>query len=281
MDIQKKPLYEYHLVDLIKIFILFKKPIIITTCIGFLASVIVALLLPVYFRSTAFIYPNNLTLADKSMIFGQQQGQNEHSYYGNKYDANRILSIANSSVIAGYIIEKHQLAKHYGYDNEKFIWTKTVEEFQSNYSAFKNDRDAIEITIYDTDPQKAATMVNNIVDKIDAINSEPIIENKRKIIQMLKKQIDKKNLELKSTPKNSSILEELKNLNKSLTEYEVSANDKISTITILERAFPAEKKSKPTRSLIVIFSTLGALLIAFLVSLLSLQFRIINKNLKK
>jgi LPS O-antigen subunit length determinant protein (WzzB/FepE family) len=118
-------------------------------------------------------------------------------------------------------------------------------------------------------------------DKIDAINSEPIIENKRKIIQMLKKQIDKKNLELKSTPKNSSILEELKILNKSLTEYEVSANDKISTITILERAFPAEKKSKPTRSLIVIFSTLGALLIAFLVSLLSLQFRIINKNLKK
>ena len=281
MDIHKKPLYEYHLVDIIKVFILFKKPIILVTSIGFLASIVVALLLPVYYRSTSFIYPNNLTLADKSMIFGQQQGQNEHSYYGNKYDANRILSIANSSVIAGYIIEKHNLAKHYGYENETFKWTKTVEEFQSNYSAFKNDRDAIEISILDTDPKKAAQMVNEIVDKIDAMNSEPIIENKRKIILMLKKQIDKINQELKSYPKNSAINEELKILNKSLTEYEVSANDKISTITILERAFPAEKKSKPTRSLIVIFSTLGSLLIVFLVCLLMLQFRIINKNLKK
>ena len=50
---------------------------------------------------------------------------------------------------------------------------------------------------------------------------------------------------------------------------------------VLVVSFFMEKKSKPTRSFIVIFSTLGALLIAFLISLLSLQFQIINKNLKK
>jgi hypothetical protein len=277
MSVTQKPLYDFHLVDIIKVFIIFKKTIISATIIALIGSIIVAMILPVYFESKTIIYPNNLTLADKSSIFGQQQNQSEFSYYGNKFDANRILSFANSSTVIDYIINKYDLVSHYGYDkNEAFVFTKTKEDFLKNYAAFKNDRDAIEIILLDTDKDLCAKMVNDIADKIDRLSIEPIKENRLKIVKMLEKEIAEK---MTNPAKSSDLADELKSLNKSLTEYKVSTNDNISAITILEKAFPAEKKSKPIRWVIVLLSTLGTFFAALLISILSLQYRFLKERI--
>lgn len=277
MSVTQKPLYDFHLVDIIKVFIVFKKPILSATFIAFIASIIIAMILPVYFESKTIIYPNNLTLADKSSIFGQQQNQSEFSYYGNKFDANRILSFANSSTVIDYIINKYDLVSHYGYDkNDAFVFTKTKEDFLKNYAAFKNDRDAIEIILLDTDKDLCAKIVNDIADKIDKLSIEPIKENRLKIVKMLEKEIAEK---MSNPAKNSDLADELKSLNKSLTEYKVSTNDNISAITILEKAFPAEKKSKPIRWVIVLLSTLGTFFAALVISILSLQYRFLKERI--
>lgn len=277
MSVTNKPLYDFHLVDLIKVFILFKKQILSMTILALISSIIIAMILPVYYESKTIIYPNNLTLADKNSIFGQQQNQSEFSYYGNKYDANRILSFANSSTVIDYIINKYQLVSHYGYNkDEAFIYTKTKEDFLKNYAAFKNDRDAIEIILLDTDKDLCAKMVNDIADKINQLSIEPIKENRLKIVKMLEKEIAEKSLlSIKSTDMD----EELKALNKSLTEYKVSTNDNIAAITVLEKAFPAEKKSKPIRWMIVLFSTLGTIIASLLIAVLSLQYKFLKENL--
>jgi hypothetical protein len=277
MSIKNKPLYDYLLVDLIKVFILFKKQILSITLLALISSIIISMILPVYYESKTIIYPNNLTLADKNSIFGQQQTQSEFSYYGNKYDANRILSFANSSTVIDYIINKYQLVSHYGYSkNEAFIYTKTKEDFLKNYVAFKNDRDAIEIILLDTDKNLCAKMVNDIADKINQLSIEPIKENRLKIVKMLEKEIAEKSA---SQLKSSELAEELKSLNKSLTEYQVSTNDNIAAITVLEKAFPAEKKSKPIRWMIVLFSTLGTFIAALLVAILSLQYKFLKDSI--
>lgn len=277
MSVTNKPLYDFYLVDLIKVFILFKKQILSMTILALISSIVIAMILPVYYESKTIIYPNNLTLADKNSIFGQQQNQSEFSYYGNKYDANRILSFANSSTVIDYIINKYQLVSHYGYNkDEAFIYTKTKEDFLKNYAAFKNDRDAIEIILLDTDKDLCAKMVNDIADKINQLSIEPIKENRLKIVKMLEKEIaEKSSLSIKS----SDMEEELKALNKSLTEYKVSTNDNIAAITVLEKAFPAEKKSKPIRWMIVLFSTLGTFIASLLVAVLSLQYKFLKENL--
>ncbi len=277
MSVTQKPLYDFHLIDIIKVFIIFKKTILSATIIALLGSVIIAMILPVYYESKTIIYPNNLTLADKSSIFGQQQNQAEFSYYGNKFDANRILSFANSSTVIDYIINKYNLVSHYGYDkNEAFVFTKTKEDFLKNYAAFKNDRDAIEIILLDTDKELCAKMVNDIADKIDQLSIEPIKENRIKIVKMLEKEIAVK---MANPAKTSDLAEELKSLNKSLTEYKVSTNDNISAITILEKAFPAEKKSKPIRWIIVLLSTLGTFFASLTIAILSLQYKFLKENI--
>lgn len=285
----EKPLYQYHLIDLIRIFYHFKKQLISVTLIGLIGSCAVALLLPVYYQSKTILYPNSLTLADKNSIFGQQQGQAEFSYYGNKYDASRTLSVANSGEIVDYIINKYNLIEHYGYKkDELYIYTKVKKEFLENYSAFKNDKDAIEISLYDTDKDLCAKMVNDIVVKMDEMAIIPIMESKKKIIKMLHLEYEKKQValdSLKTHGGSQKMIENYENemqlLSKSITEYNVSANDEMSSITILEKAYPAEKKSKPTRSIIVILSTIITFITSLLIAIFVVQYGFLAQELKK
>jgi uncharacterized protein involved in exopolysaccharide biosynthesis len=287
-----KPLYDYHLLDLIVIFNKFKKQILLVTILACLASAIVAMLLPVYYKSTTILYPINLTLSDKGTIFGEQASNSEFSYYGNKFDASRLLATANSSQVIDYIINKYHLVAHYNQDTQtQYIYTKTKEAFLKNYSAFKNEKDAIEITLYDTDKNLCANMVNDIAQKIDEISSKPIEESKMRIIKMLQIEMDKKNKRIDSIQNNQVALSnksiELANLenekatlSKSLNQYNVTINEKVSTISILEQAYPAEKKSKPTRWIIVVLSTVGTFFFALLVAILLEQYAYLKNELK-
>jgi LPS O-antigen subunit length determinant protein (WzzB/FepE family) len=224
-----------------------------------------------------------MTMADRNMIFGQQQGQAEFSYFGNKYDASRILQVANSSEVIDYIINKYDLKTHYKYEaDEKYLFTKVKEEFLDNYHALKNDKDAIEITLLDTDKEKCAQMVNDIATKIDEIATKPVTEGKTKIIKMLEVELKNKNNELSSasSPANKdNLTSEIKQLSEALTQYKVSNNDKFSSITILEKAAASEKKTKPVRWLIVALSILGGFFFSLLTAVVVNQISYIRKSL--
>lgn len=280
---QLKPLHDYQLIDLIRIWDFYKKQIIYFTLFCLISSVAVSFILPEYFKSRTILYPISMTMADRNIIFGQQQGQAEFSYFGNKYDASRILQVANSSEVIDYIINKYDLKKHYKYNqNEKYLYTKVKEEFLDNYHALKNDKDAIEITLIDTDKEKCAEMVNDIALKIDEIATKPVTEGKAKIIKMLELELENKNKEIisaSSSIQKDNLTSEIKQLSEALTQYKVSNNDKFSSITILEKATAAEKKSKPIRWLIVVFSTLGGLFFALLTTVVVHQISYIKKIL--
>lgn len=278
-----RPLHDYQLIDLVRIWSQYKKQIFFFTIVCGLLSVIVSLVLPEYFKSRTILYPISMTMADRNMIFGQQQGQAEFSYFGNKYDASRILQVANSSEVTDYIINKYDLKTHYKYKaDEKYLFTKVKEEFLDNYHALKNDKDAIEITLMDTDKEKCAQMVNDIATKIDEIATKPVTEGKTKIIKMLEVELKNKNNELSSasSPANKdNLTSEIKQLSEALTQYKVSNNDKFSSITILEKAAAAEKKTKPVRWLIVALSILGGFFFSLLASVVVNQIAYIRKSL--
>jgi len=170
-----KPFHEYQIIDLFRVWSRFKKQIAIFTILAMVASVIVSFVVPEYFESKTILYPISMTMADRNIIFGQQQGQAEFSYFGNKYDASRILQVANSSEVIDYIINKYDLKHHYLYtDDEKYVNTKVKDEFLDNYHAQKNDKDAIEITLLDTDKKLCADMLNDIALKIDEVATRPV-----------------------------------------------------------------------------------------------------------
>lgn len=274
-----KPLHEYQLIDIFRIWNQFKKQIIICTVIAMLISIVVSLIVPEYFESKTILYPVSMTMSDRNIIFGQQQGQAEFSYFGNKYDASRILQVANSAEVIDYIIQKYNLKHHYKYkDDEKYINTKVKEEFLDNYHALKNDKDAIEITLMDTDKDTCAIIVNDLALKIDEVATRPVSEGKEKIIKMLSTELSKKQGKMKISP-SANLTSEITQLSEALTQYSVSNNDKISSITILEKAVAAEKKSKPVRWLMVAFSTIGTLVFCLIAAIVISQLRYIKSEL--
>ncbi len=274
-----KPLHEYQLIDLFRIWNQFKKMILICTLIAMIISIVVSLIVPEYFESKTILYPVSMTMSDRNVIFGQQQGQAEFSYFGNKYDASRILQVANSAEVIDYIILKYDLKNHYKYSKtEKYLNTKVKEEFLDNYHALKNDKDAIEITLMDTDKEKCAIMVNDIAQKIDEVATRPVSEGKAKIISMLASELTKKQAEMKSAP-SANLTSEISQLSEALTQYSVSNNDKISSITILEKAVAAEKKSKPVRWLMVLFATIGTFAFCLVISVVIRQVNYLKSEL--
>jgi uncharacterized protein involved in exopolysaccharide biosynthesis len=274
-----KPLHEYQLIDLFRIWNQYRKLILICTVIAMLLSAAVSFILPEYFESKTILYPVSMTMADRNIIFGQQQGQAEFSYFGNKYDASRILQVANSAEVIDYIIQKYDLKHHYKYkDDEKYVNTKVKEEFLDNYHALKNDKDAIEITLIDTDKDTCAVMVNDLAQKIDEVATRPVSEGKEKIIKMLDKELKVKQAEM-AVNSSENIKSEIKQLSEALTQYTVSNNEKLSSITILEKAMAAEKKSKPVRWLLVVFASLGTLFFCLIATLISAQLSYIKSEL--
>jgi uncharacterized protein involved in exopolysaccharide biosynthesis len=178
---------EHNLLGVVKVLLKWRRQIlIVTVAAGVLAAVYSWFFMDDYYKSYATLYPINLAYNDRSAIFNL-----EHiDYYGSKEDVNRVLTIAQSRPIEGYIIDGYDLSGHYKISKEKKFWrTKVQKEFESNYKAIKTDQGAVEISLYDTDPKLAKDIINDIVEKTDSIYRSSIMGSKRQQLVTFTKQI--------------------------------------------------------------------------------------------
>lgn len=310
----------FDIVHFVKVIYKYRKQVFGTTLFAAVVSIIVSLLLPNYYKSQAVFYPKGLAIADRAAIFSENNaGEAEFVFYGTKHDANRILSLSNSSKIIDFTINYFNLAQHYGYDTmkTKYWRTKVKKEFNDNFKIIKTDKDAIEITLYDTDKDLCALMVNTMVKKIDEFNKKPYQENKSKIIESINSELIDKEKELDSLTKEmidlrlhyniktigskdaitftgddvekteifkvkyyrqQYLMKENSDLKKIAYQYDVSAKNTESSLAVLEYAYSAEKKSKPIRWLIVTLSTLITFLTVSFAALIFEQLRGIKWN---
>ncbi|MEO6168294.1 MAG: hypothetical protein ABIO46_11790 [Chitinophagales bacterium] len=297
-----------NLIEFLKLVWKWRKPLLIVMGIGVVGSVVITdpHIMPPYYESVSLIYPLNPNLTQSSNLFGD----NAQGYFGTAADVDRILSIAGSVPLKMFIVQKFDLFKHYKIDStrSKYPVEAVLKELHSNYTFEKNDRGAIEVTVFDRDPQMAADMANAIVTKIDETNQALLNDNKQKIlsiydvklkekqgqlqalgdtifklkqeyslysnIQDLPGQVSKlraeKGASFDQATEKVKVLEEqkkgaIRELNNNMIEYEqykATINSTVPTVYVLEKAFKAERKSKPVRWLIV----LGTLLVSFVLS---------------
>jgi hypothetical protein len=250
---------------------------------------------------------------------------NNAEYFGSSDDIDRLLSIANSAPLKSYIVQKYKLFDVYKIDsaNTEYPNYKVMKELEENYTAFRNDKGAVEITVFDTDKERAAIICNEIVAKVDEMNNNIILENKRRILAIYNTKINEKQEQIKvlndsivsvkmmlqgspsgpaslrnSGSENSSrtpelldqqlkLLEDqkkagLKELNNTIglaEQYRSTINTNIPTVFILEKAYAAEKKSKPIRWIIVLGSLLAALSGSIIMAWCIEKFRAIKQKL--
>ena len=170
----------------------------ISVLAAFVTAVVALFVLDEYFLSTSTFYPLNQSVNDRSVLFNTSGSQLVY-YYGDKYDVNRVLTIANSKPLVMEMIEKYGFVEHYKIDRNKPHWrTKVYKKFLKNYSAIKTEKDAIEISLLDTKPDLAAKFVNEMVDVIDSINSKTIKESRARMLIALEQDLSKSSAHLNS-----------------------------------------------------------------------------------
>ena len=286
---------EFNLIGAIRIILKWKMHILALIVVSAISAAIFSVfIMDEWYLSYSTFYPTNHALTDRASIFGTET---KAEYFGDKSDVNRVLTIANSVPIIDMIIDSFKLAEHYDVGKEKTYWRTIVrKKFEKKYEAIKTERDAVQISVYDTDPKVAAAIVNTIVNKVDELNKLHVDDSKNKLYDAVSSQVKKLQVDAAwyndtlatlaaqykiriSTGADGTILvdgndyravqiyktlvsyqnntnRELNNLTNISGQLEVSRHNTESSLYILEQGFPSDRREKPVRSLVVLITVL-------------------------
>ncbi len=160
-----------------------RRKFIIYTCVA--AGVLTAglsLLFPNYYRATTVFLAGSPDQANPQLIFSD--GSREANYYGSENDIDHILTMAESNELLYFLVDSFNLYEHYKINREHTKAAfKVREELLDHYEIKKTARDAIELSIEDTDRELAAAMTNAARDKIDQIVQQLIKNAQQKNLQ--------------------------------------------------------------------------------------------------
>jgi uncharacterized protein involved in exopolysaccharide biosynthesis len=268
------------LFDVIKAIYQKRKTLLIVLIVSGIVGSAVAMLLPVYYKSTTIFYAANPGMNDRQNLFREQAGNLPIEYFGSEKDVDRVLQICKSGNINGYIVNKYHLAQHYKIDTTSpYYHTMVSEEFKENSQMVRNELGAIEITIFDTDAKMAADMANDIVHTVDNIKTKTAqISHLNDTLAQLRRG---SNQDLISTyaAQQKAAVKDLNKLNGLYEQYKAAAGNEFSTVNVIEPAYAAERKSKPVRWLIVVSIVLVSFCVSVIFLLLKERWASIKKEL--
>jgi uncharacterized protein involved in exopolysaccharide biosynthesis len=125
------------------------------------------------YKSTVILFPASSSSISKA-ILSEKGGKNDDlTSLGESEQAEQLLQILNSNKIRDRVIQKFNLMEHYGIDStSRYKISKLYKEYEKNISFGSTEYLAVEISVYDEDPQMAATIANTIADLLDSAKND-------------------------------------------------------------------------------------------------------------
>ena len=186
-----------NLVGVLSILYRWRKPVLWFCAAAIAGTTLIAFLfLDNYYKSTTVFYVASPDIFKPEQLFGTSVKDME--YYGSDDDVDRILTIAESGELKMFLVQKFGLYKHYDIDSttEKGPF-KVVDRLDKLYDVVKSKRNAVELSIEDTDKKLAAQMANAARDKIDEIAQRLIHESQTNNLKVLESDNATKEFELR------------------------------------------------------------------------------------
>jgi len=147
-----------------------------------LGAILLALLLPKWYKSTASVFP-----AEKADLLGGLDGiasvakafspSRALSALGTNSETDRYMAILKSGSVLVAVIQKFDLVNVYGITS--YPGERTAKELMSNVEFTVESEGNLTVTVYDRDPQRAADMANFFVEMLNKTNTELMVQNAR------------------------------------------------------------------------------------------------------
>ena len=214
-----------NLLEVIRLLYKWRKHLITTVTIAAIGSVIISLVLPVYYEATTTLLPVNPLLKSPNHVFGTSTENPEP--FGTEEDLDRMLAIAESKELTDYVIQQFDLYNHYDIDTvDVKAPYKIKKKLFKLYTAQKNEFGEIEITVEDKSKDLARDMANAIRKKMDEIDQKLMKENQLSTVKMYERELNGKDDYLKL------MKDSLSNLRQQYGIYDIKAQGEFVSQTI-------------------------------------------------
>jgi len=157
-----------------------RRHIMWVTVSAFILSALLSLLMPNYYEGKTVFYAASQDLFKPEKVFGG--GSSEMYYYGSGEDIDRILTVGNSHKVLDFLIDSFDLWTVYKVTPGTSKATYKIRKaFRENFKILLTKQDALELTVEDKDPARAAAMANAATTLIDE-EVRSIIKNSQKAL---------------------------------------------------------------------------------------------------
>lgn len=231
-------------------------------------TVIYSLFLKDEYEARTTFYPYSAEASDPRIMLYQEA---TFSIFGYSDQVERFMTYAKSRDILFYLTEKYDLINRWEIDTTKKKWKqKLLLKYANKVQFGKGPHGSIEMAVFDTDPDTAAIIANDIVTKIDEKARTLIKQRNKGVLEMYKNSHDEM-LAFVNSIKDSIILYKNDKEKAKLFDYQLEqsyegyvkmkllyeqakslAERNLVTLQVAEIAEVPYKKAKPARTIMVI-----------------------------
>jgi uncharacterized protein involved in exopolysaccharide biosynthesis len=200
----------YDSVDILKFLFRNYKTILIISLLGAVISIVISLVITPKFKSSVIIYPASTSSISKALLTDMTMTPKDVMKFGEEEETEQLMQLLQSDDIKAKIIQKYDLAAHYGIDkNSKYYKTYLLNEYTDNISFRKTEYQAIEIKVLDTDPAVAASIANDIAALLDSVYNNIQKERALKAFAVVEKVYNDQVLTVQELEDSLSVLRKL------------------------------------------------------------------------
>ena len=186
---------ENNLVPVIQTLYRWRKSILGFTIVAAVVSVVISLLLPVYFQSNTIFYAASPDLGKPEKMFGMTS--TDMQYYGSDDDVDRILSLAQSSALQNFLIDSFDLFEYYELERSSTAArSKVQKQLSDDLTIMRNEQDALELSMVHKDPKTAAAIALAARNFIENYVIELGRSSQRRVIDVFQNSIAEKKSEM-------------------------------------------------------------------------------------
>ena len=125
------------------------------------------------YKSTVIMFPASSSSISKSLLNEQSVKGQDITAFGEDDQAEQLLQILNSNKIRDRIMRKFNLMQHYKIDSTSdYKYSNLFKEYDNNITFRRTEFMAVQISVYDSDPQVAADIANTIASLLDSAKND-------------------------------------------------------------------------------------------------------------
>ena len=217
---------QYDLKTLIKQLYKWRQKLLLGMVFITLLSIVIAFLLPNYYKAETTFYAASPDLA-KPIPIGDDE--KDFGIYGDDNDLDRLFTIASSHELLTFLIDSFDLYTHYDIDkSDPKSAFKVKEELLENFTTIKTKYKALHLMVEDKNPEIAAAIANAARNKISDIAQLVVKSSQSRLIENYAQ-----NINIKLT-QGDSLAKQLERIKTLLGAYEWRSQSAVYTQMLVQ-----------------------------------------------